>query len=69
MRKQVIFWKRILQKVLKLGTIIIANSKLGLYVKAKEGVLNILEVQGENAKRMEAKVFLVGNMLTERRKI
>ena len=63
------FQQRRLQKILKLGTIIVANSKLGLYVKAKEGVLNILEVQGENAKRMEAKVFLVGNMLTERRKV
>jgi len=47
----------------------VANSKIGLYIKAKEGVLKVLEVQGENAKRMETKVFLVGNKLIERRKI
>ena len=46
------------------GTIIIADSKDGLYIKAKDGVLKVLEIQGENAKRMNTPDFLRGNHLT-----
>lgn len=46
------------------GTIIIADDKDGLYIKAKGGVLKILEIQGENAKRMNSTDFLRGNHLT-----
>ena len=46
------------------GTIIVADSKDGLYVKAKDGVLKVLEIQGENAKRMNTPDFLRGNHLT-----
>lgn len=48
-------------KKLTPGTVLFSDSKKGLYVKAKEGILQILEMQGENAKRMEAKQYLVGN--------
>lgn len=48
-------------KKLTPGTVLFSDSKKGLYVKAKEGILQILEMQGENAKKMEAKQYLVGN--------
>ena len=46
------------------GTIVIADDKDGLYIKAKDGVLKVLEIQGENAKRMNTTDFLRGNHLT-----
>ena len=46
------------------GTILIADAKDGLYIRAKEGVLKVLEIQGENAKRMATPDFLRGNHLT-----
>ena len=45
------------------GTILIADDKAGLYIKANGGVLKILEIQGENAKRMPTADFLRGNHL------
>lgn len=45
------------------GTILIADDKDGLYIKANSGVLKILEIQGENAKRMPTADFLRGNHL------
>lgn len=45
------------------GTILIADDKDGLYIKANVGVLKILEIQGENAKRMPTADFLRGNHL------
>jgi len=55
--------------MLYIGQILLADSKLGLYIKAKEGILKILEIQGENAKRMNVCDFLRGNKLEVRRKI
>ena len=43
------------------GTVIKADSKDGLYIKAKDGIIKVLEIQGENAKRMSAQDFLRGN--------
>lgn len=43
------------------GTIIISDAKEGLYVRTKKGILRILEIQGENAKRMPVEDFLRGN--------
>lgn len=48
------------------GTILLANDKIGLYIKAKNGYLKVLEMQGENSKRMSACDFLRGNKLEER---
>ena len=45
------------------GTVIKANDKDGLYIKAKEGVLKVIEIQGENSKRMNIKDFLRGNKI------
>ncbi len=49
----------------KLGEILIANPKEGLYIKAKEGIIKVLEIQGENAKRMNIKEYLLGNKIEE----
>lgn len=43
------------------GTIMFASDKKGLFVKANEGIIEIKEIQGENAKRMPAGDFLRGN--------
>ena len=45
------------------GTIICANEKLGLFIKARDGIISVLEIQGENAKRMNVNDFLRGNKL------
>lgn len=43
------------------GTILYIDKKVGIYIMTKEGILLILEMQGENAKRMTAPEFLRGN--------
>ena len=50
-------------KDVEAGTILYVNDKKGLYIKANEGILSILEIQGENAKKMPISDFLRGNKL------
>lgn len=45
------------------GTILFSDCKTGLFVKAKEGSLKVIEIQGENAKRMKSEEFLKGTYL------
>ncbi|MBP3707849.1 MAG: methionyl-tRNA formyltransferase [Clostridia bacterium] len=45
------------------GTILFSDSKTGLYIKAKDGNIKVIEIQGENAKRMSSEEFLRGNSL------
>ena len=45
------------------GTILFAESKKGLFIKANEGIIKVLEIQAENSKRMTAEEFLRGNSL------
>lgn len=45
------------------GTILYVDEKKGLFIKANEGILSVLEVQGENAKRMQIGDFLRGNKI------
>ena len=45
------------------GTILFSDIKKGLYVKTIDVILKILELQGENAKKMGWKDFLNGNNL------
>ena len=45
------------------GTILFCDDKIGLYIKTTDGAIEILEIQGENAKKMGAKDFLRGNKL------
>lgn len=45
----------------KPGTVILSDSKKGLYIKTLDGIIEVLEIQGENAKRMNIYDFLRGN--------
>lgn len=45
------------------GKVLLSDSKKGLYIKAKKGILSVLEIQGENAKRMNISDFLRGNKI------
>ena len=45
------------------GEIILSSSKEGLYIKAKNGVISVLEIQGENAKKMNILDYLRGKNL------
>ena len=45
------------------GTIIKVDNKKGVYVKAKDGLLLIQEVQAENSRKMNIQDFLRGNPL------
>lgn len=45
------------------GTILFAESKKGLFIKANKGILKVLEIQAENSKRMTTEEFLRGNSL------
>ena len=43
------------------GEIVFSDSKKGLYIKTIDGIISVLEIQGENAKRMGILDFLRGN--------
>ena len=45
------------------GIVIISNEKEGLYIKCIEGIIKVLEIQGENSKRMNISDFLRGNKI------
>ena len=47
------------------GTVIISDPKDGIFIKCKEGILKVLEIQGENAKRMSIQDYLRGNSIQE----
>ena len=46
-----------------LGEVIESEPKKGLFIKANGGILQVIEIQGENAKRMNASDFLRGNSI------
>ena len=48
------------------GEVLLANDKIGLYIKAGKGVIKVEEIQGENAKRMNICDFLRGNKIEEK---
>ena len=50
---------------LKNGTVILSDPKEGIYIKCKEGILKVLEIQGENSKRMSIQDYLRGNPIQE----
>lgn len=43
------------------GEVVLSDQKKGLYIKVKDGILEVLEIQGENAKRMSIQDYLRGN--------
>ena len=47
----------------KPGTVLFAHEKIGLFVATKDEVISVLEIQGENAKRMNIGDFLRGNKI------
>ena len=65
--KKIKFWKVDILKNDNLnnenGTVIKTDSKDGLYIKAKEGIIKVIEIQGENAKKMSIQDFLRGNKI------
>ena len=48
---------------IKNGTVIYSNEKDGLYIKALDGIIKVIEIQGENAKKMSINDFLRGNKI------
>lgn len=48
---------------LEYGTVLFSDPKKGLYINAKGGILKVLEIQGENARRMSIQEFLRGNAI------
>lgn len=52
-------------KILKNGTVLVSDQRDGLFIKTKDGILQVLEIQGENAKRMNIGDFLRGTHISE----
>ena len=70
--KKIKFWKvdvinnnEFNEEILKFenGTVILADDKKGLFIKTKEGILKVIEIQGENARKMNISDFLRGNKI------
>lgn len=51
--------------IIKNGTVIVSDRRDGVFVKTKDGILKLIEVQGENAKRMSIQDYLRGNSIEE----
>ena len=47
----------------ELGKVILADTKQGLFLKAKDAVIEALEIQAEGSKKMNSKDYLRGNNL------
>ena len=47
------------------GTVLISNPKDGLFIKTLDGIAEVIEIQGENAKKMSVFDFLRGNKIEE----
>ena len=52
-------------KIFRNGTVIISDPRDGIYIKTKKGILRVLEIQGENAKKMPIQDFLRGSKIEE----
>lgn len=71
--KKIKFWKVAIatgneeiadgMEILKNGTVIVSDPRDGLFIKTKDGMIKVLEIQGENAKRMLVGDFLRGNLI------
>lgn len=48
---------------LSIGQIICQDEKKGLYIKTKDGIISVIEIQGQNSKKMFIKDFLRGNKI------
>ena len=72
--KKIKFWKVDIAKNVEFdneintfrnGTVVISNDKDGLFIKTKDGLLQVLEIQGENSKKMPIQDYLRGNPINE----
>ena len=69
--KKIKFWKVEVApdigdiKIFKNGTVLISDEKDGIYIKTKNGILKVIEIQAENSKRMLVQDFLRGNKIEE----
>lgn len=45
------------------GTVLFSDDKNGLYIKANSGIIKVLELQAENARKMNINDFLRGNKI------
>ena len=52
-------------KIFRNGTVIISDPRDGIFIKTKKGILRVLEIQGENAKKMPIQDFLRGSRIEE----
>ena len=52
-------------QIFRNGTVLVSDQRDGLFIKTKQGILSVLEIQGENAKRMSIGDFLRGNKIEE----
>ena len=50
---------------LRNGTVIVSDPRDGIFIKCKDGILKVLEIQGENAKSMKIQDYLRGNPIEE----
>ena len=58
------FWKvEIGNKSGNPGTILVANAKEGLEIATIDGSIKVVEIQGENAKKMQIQDYLRGNSM------
>ena len=64
--KKIKLWKiEIVQENIKMekepGTVLVADAKKGLHIQTVDGIISVLEIQGENARKMSIQEFLRGN--------
>lgn len=52
-------------EILRNGTVMVSDPRDGLFIKAKDGIIKVLEIQGENARKMPIQDFLRGNAIKE----
>ena len=50
-------------KEVQAGTVLFSDDKTGLFIKANDGILQVIEIQGENSKKMPINDFLRGNKI------
>ena len=52
-------------KIFRNGTVLVSDQRDGLFIKTKDGILQVLEIQGENSRKMSIGDFLRGNQIDE----
>lgn len=45
------------------GTVIYSSDKEGLFIKAKDAIISVIEIQGENGRKLNIKDYLRGNKI------